>query len=68
MRNPRKVWKLEVTCAELTILQIAVERFANSYDGNVFTKEEIQGAIDELNRYNYIDQFTSQEDIKNQAI
>lgn len=68
MRDPRKAWKLELSCAELTILQVAVQRFANSYDGDVFTKDEIQGAIDELNRYNYINQFTSLEDIKNQAI
>ena len=57
MTDLTKVWKLELTCVELSILKIALTRFADSYDGEVFTKEEIQGALHELNTYNYINPF-----------
>ena len=57
MTDLTKVWKLELTSAELSILKIALDRFADSYDGEVFTKEEIQGARHELNTYNYINPF-----------
>lgn len=57
MTNLTKVWKLELTSAELAILKIALARFVHKYDGDAFTKEEIQGAVHEVNTYNYINPF-----------
>lgn len=68
MRDNTKRWKLEVSSVELTILQIAVERMNQNYVGDVFTAEEIQSTIDELNTYKYIHQYTSVENLNNQEI
>jgi hypothetical protein len=54
MREPRKSWKLELSNAELTILQIALQKFAASYEGDVFTKEELATTHEELFAYKYI--------------
>ena len=68
MRDNTKRWKLEVSSVELTILQIAVERMNQNYVGDVFTAEEIQSTIDELNTYKYIHQYTSVAKLNNQEI
>ena len=56
MDNNRKVWKLEVSCTELTILQIALRRYMERCDSEVFTAEEIKSTHDELWTYKYISQ------------
>lgn len=56
MDQNRKAWTLEVTCTELTILQIALRRYMEKYDGEVFTAEEIKSTHDELWTYKYISQ------------
>lgn len=66
MRDNTKIWKLELSSVELTILQIALERFAQNYQNNIFTAEEIQSTKDELNTYKYIHQYTSVEILNNQ--
>ena len=52
--NHKKVWKLEVSNYELTILQIAVERFAQKYEGDIFTAEELASTLQELFTYKFI--------------
>lgn len=56
MDKNRKAWTLEVSCTELTILQIALQRFMQKYDGEIFTAEEIKSTHDELWTYKYISQ------------
>lgn len=56
MDENRKAWTLEVSCTELTILQIALQRFMDKYDGEIFTAEEIKSTHDELWTYKYISQ------------
>jgi hypothetical protein len=56
MNENRKAWTLEVTCTELTILQIALRRYMEKYDSEVFTAEEIKSTHDELWTYKYISQ------------
>lgn len=56
MDNNRKAWTLEVSCTELTILQIALRRYMEKYDSEVFTAEEIKSTYDELWTYKYISQ------------
>ena len=50
----RKMWKLEVTSNELTILQIALQRLMDQYNGSVFTEKELLSTKAELQTYNYI--------------
>ena len=50
----RKMWKLEVTSNELTILQIALQRLMDQYNGFVFTEKELLSTKAELQKYNYI--------------
>ena len=52
----RKAWQLEVTCTELTILQIALRRFMDKYEGEVFEQHELQSTMEELWTYKYISQ------------
>ncbi len=66
MRSNIKTWKLELSSAELTILQIALERFSQNYEGDIFTAEEIQSTKDELNTYKYIPQYPNLEILNNQ--
>lgn len=68
MRSNIKTWKLELSSAELTILQIALERFSQNYEGDIFTPEEIQSTKDELNTYKYIPQYPNLEILNNQEI
>ena len=68
MRDNTKIWKLELSSVELTILQIALEKFASRYEGEVFTKEELASTHEELFSYKYIHQFTSVENLNNQEI
>jgi hypothetical protein len=56
MEQSRKAWQLEVTCTELTILQIALRRFMDKYEGEVFEQHELQSTMDELWTYKYISQ------------
>jgi hypothetical protein len=56
MEQSRKAWQLDVTCTELTILQIALRRFMEKYDGEVFEQHELQSTMDELWTYKYISQ------------
>lgn len=63
MRDTIKVWKLELSSAELSILQVALDKFAAKYEGDVFTFQEIESTKDELNSYKYIPQFTSNQSI-----
>jgi hypothetical protein len=56
MEQARKAWQLEVTCTELTILQIALRRFMDKYEGEVFEQHELQSTMDELWTYKYISQ------------
>jgi hypothetical protein len=56
MEQPRKAWQLEVTCTELTILQIALRRFMEKYDGEVFEQHDLQSTMEELWTYKYISQ------------
>jgi hypothetical protein len=53
--NHKKFWKLELTNYELTILQIAVERFAQKYEGDVFSSEELASTLQELWTYKTIE-------------
>ena len=53
--NHKKFWKLELTNYELTILQIAVERFAQKYEGEVFKSEELASTLQELWTYKTIE-------------
>lgn len=68
MRDNTKIWKLDVSSVELTILQIALEKFASRYEGEVFTKEELASTRDELFSYKYIHQLISIEKLNNQEI
>lgn len=68
MRSNIKTWKIDLTSAELTILQIALEKFASTYEGEVFTKEELASTRDELFSYKYIHQLISIENLNNQEI
>ena len=54
--EPRKAWKLEVTCTELTILQLALRQYMNENDNHLFENHELQSAMDELWTYKYISQ------------
>ena len=56
MRDTRKAWKLELTCAELTILQVALSKFKDTYDGDYFSFDEILSTETELFTYKYISQ------------
>ena len=56
MEQSRKAWKLEVTCTELTILQIALRRFMDKYDGEVFEHHALLSTMEELWTYKYISQ------------
>ena len=68
MRNNRKSWKLELTNAELTILQIALQKFASKYEGEVFTKDELASTHEELFAYKYIPEYPNLEILNNQEI
>ena len=59
-----KCWKLELTSAELALLQVALNKFEDKYENTVFSKEEFESTRHELNRYHYI----SVLDRENQAI
>ena len=50
MEQQKKVWKLEVTSMELSILQVAFDRFQENYIGELFKKELIS-TFDELYSY-----------------
>ena len=52
----RKAWKLEVTCTELTILQLALRQYMNENNNYLFEKQELQSTMDELWTYKYISQ------------
>lgn len=56
MRDNRKAWKLELTCAELTILQVALSKFKATYDGYYFSSDELLSTETELFTYKYISQ------------
>ena len=61
MEQQKKVWKLEVTSMELSILQVAFDRFQENYIGELFKKELIT-TFDELYSYKAV------SEIKNQSI
>ena len=44
-----KYWNLELTSAELSIIKIAVERYAEQYKGSVFTKDEFATTFKAIN-------------------
>lgn len=54
--NTKKVWKLELSNYELTIIQIAVERFVAKYDNDVFSAESLASTMQELWTYKTIEQ------------
>lgn len=54
--NNKKFWKLEVSNHELTIIQIAVERFVAKYDGDIFSAESLASTMQELWTYKTIEQ------------
>ena len=45
-----KNWQLELTNSEMSIVQIAVRRFVQQYANDVFTPEELQSALDIVNK------------------
>ncbi len=61
MEQEKKVWKMELTSMELSILQVAFDRFQENYIGELFKKELIS-TFDELNSYKLV------SEIKNQSI
>jgi len=61
MEQQKKVWKLELTSMELSILQVAFDRFQENYIGELFKKELIT-TFDELYSYKLI------SEIKNESI
>lgn len=62
MNVKMKCWKLEVTSAELALLQIALNKFSDQYEGTVFSKEEFESTRQELNRYEYITLFNRENE------
>lgn len=50
MEQQKKVWKLEVTSMELSILQVAFDRFQENYTGEMF-KNALISTFEELYSY-----------------
>lgn len=48
-----KHWIMELTSAEISIIKIAVERYAEQYKGTVFTKDEFATTIEAINNANH---------------
>ena len=61
MEQEKKVWKLELTSMELSILQVAFDKFQENYTGEVFQNRLI-GTFEELYSYKLI------SEIKNESI
>ncbi len=61
MEQEKKVWKLELTSMELSILQVAFDRFQENYTGEVFQNRLIS-TFEELYSYKLI------SEIKNESI
>mgnify|MGYP000417313504 CR=1 FL=1 len=40
-----KYWTLELTNSEMSIIQIAVERYVKQYANDVFTPEELESTL-----------------------
>jgi hypothetical protein len=53
MEQEKKVWKLELTSMQLSILQVAFDRFKENYTGEVFQNRLI-GTFEELYSYKLI--------------
>ena len=61
MEKEKKVWKLELTSMELSILQVAFDKFQQNYTGEVFQNRLIN-TFEELYSYKLI------SEIKNESI
>jgi len=61
MEQEKKVWKLELTSMELSILQVAFDKFQQNYTGEVFQNRLIN-TFEELYSYKLI------SEIKNESI
>jgi hypothetical protein len=53
MQQEKKVWKLEVTSMELSILQVAFHKFKDDYTGELF-KNPLISTYEELYSYKLI--------------
>jgi len=61
MEQQKKVWKLELTSMELSILQVAFDKFQQNYTGEVFQNRLIN-TFEELYSYKLI------SEIKNESL
>jgi hypothetical protein len=61
MEQEKKVWKLELTSMELSILQVAFDKFQQNYTGEVFQNRLIN-TFEELYSYKLI------SEIKNESL
>ena len=51
--NQEKFWNVELTSVEISIIKIAVERYAEQYKGSVFTKDEFATTFEAINNANH---------------
>jgi len=60
MEQEKKVWKLELTSMELSILQVAFDKFQKNYTGKVFQNRLIN-TFEELYSYKLISETKNEQ-------